>query len=179
MKHRSLLIVVAVTGLVVLALSGCSTTSNATVWFTGRSLVLRVREIRLTETVSYSVGENHYVMRPSQADRVLAAAFLEIQNREANVVYFEVDKESIRLRDDDFLDYRAIDPFQEREEVPEAEPGENALYPFIWGEVGMPRTCGAQDLPCELSGWVFFEVPRDIKFYQLIWEAGDTIYLRF
>ena len=134
--------------------------------------------MRRVEEVRYSLGGKHYLIRPSQGDHILAAAHLEIRNKEANLVYFSANKDSARLRDDKYLDYQPIDPLQEREEVAETDPKEDAILPFIWGDVSLPRQCGG--LPyCELKGWMLFEVPRGIKFHQLIWEAADTIYMPF
>jgi len=179
MIRRPLLISVILVGLVTMVFTACSATSTATDWTFATSLVVRVKEIRLTEEVRYSSDDGkHYVVKPSQENRTLAAAFVEVRTREANVVYLSVNKDTIRLRDGKYLDYRAIDPFQERSEVAEAEPGENALVPFVWGEVSLPNQCGSTPY-CELKGWVLFEVPRDIKFHQLIWDTGDTVYLVF
>ena len=179
MKYRLSLAVTILTGMTILALSACGATSNATDWTFGDSLVIRVKEMRLVKEVRYFDGEKHFLIQPSQEDRTLAAAHLEIRNREANLVYLSVTKDSVKLRDDEYLDYTPIDPFEERQEVAEAGPGEDTIIPFIWDDVELPRTCGEPEMPCELTGWMLFEVPRDIKFYQLIWDATDTIYMRF
>lgn len=179
MKHCWTSLVI--TGITSLILMGCSTTTTATDWFVGDTLVLRVKEMRLVEEIRYSIEGEHYLIRPSREGRRLAAAHLEIQNSKATIAYFSVGKNSARLRDDSFLDYRVLAPFEEREKVEEARPGEDTILPFIWGDVALPSKCGEPGLEsrCELDGWILFEVPSDIKFYQLIWEAGDAVYLRF
>lgn len=183
LRPRVLTAVVAMTLFVVAA--GCSRSPSATDWFFGNALVIRVKQVRLVEEVRYTgqVGTadegKHFVIRPSEKGRMLAAANLEVRNREAQVIYLSVAKEAVQLRDDQFLDYQAIDPFQGREEVSGEGAGENSLLPFIWGDVEMPSKCGEQNQSCQLVGWVLFDVPRNIKFYQLIWDTADTIYLRF
>ncbi len=182
MRCRLFLAVAALTSMVVLAFSACSSASNATDWFFGDSLAVRVKEIRLSEEVRYLHEGKHYVIRPSNEDRTLAVALMEVRNREANLVYLSINKDTVRLRDEEFLDYRPINPLEERQEVAETGPGEDTMTPFIWGQVELPTTCGEggeAGSPCELKGWMMFEVPREIKFYQLIWEATDVIYLRF
>lgn len=180
MRYRLFLAVAALAGMAILALPACSGSSSGTDWFFGDSLAIRVKEMRLAEEVRYTDEEGkHYLIRPSQEGRSLAAARLEIRNREANLVYLSVTKDSVRLRDDKYLDYLSIDPLQERRETAETGPRENTLIPFIWGQVELPPKCGEPQMPCELTGWMLFEVPSNIKFYQLIWEATDTIYLRF
>lgn len=164
--------------LLTLAAQACRSTASATDWFFGDSLAVRVKEIRLTDDVRYAHEGKHYQLRPKEEGRTLAAAYLELRARESNVVYLSVNKDTVKLRDKKYLDYRSMDPFQERAEVAEAGPREDTMTPFIWGDVSLPRQCGT--LPnCELKGWVVFEVPKDIKYYQLIWDTGDTVYLYF
>ncbi|MBI4200993.1 MAG: hypothetical protein HY531_01735 [Chloroflexi bacterium] len=166
--------------LAILALAACSRSPSATDWHTGDSLVIRVKEMRRVEEVRYTDTDGkHYIIRPGQDDRQLAVGRLEVRTKEANVVYFSINKDALRLRDTKYLDYKAIDPFQQRQEVDGSGVAENTLLPFIWGDVEMPATCGEQRLYCELVGWVLFDVPRDIGFYQMIWDAADTIYMNF
>ena len=126
-----------------------------------------------------------YVIRPSQEGRMIAAARLEMRNRQANVVFLSIDTQSARLRDGEFFDYRPLNPFQDRSEVAEALPSDGDLLPFLWGDgidasaVELHETCDAAGRPCELVGWMFFEVPSDIEYHQFIWETADTIFLEF
>lgn len=169
-----------------MAISACSGTASATDWFFGDSLAIRVKEIRLVDEMSYSLAGGHYVVEPRGEGRVLAAALLQIRNRHTNVVYLPINKDSFNLVDSGGLAYRPVDPFQLAKEVPEAVAGENAMAPFIWADgsefapvVELRAECGGSGIGCELIGWVFFEVPPSIEFKQLVWEAADTIYLRF
>ena len=175
---------------VTVGLSACSTTSQATDWEFGDALVVRVKEVRLTEEVAYAMeieGEQkHYVIRPVGKGRVIAAARIEVRNRQASMVIMPINKESARLRDSEFFDYQPIDPFNERQELDEGLVDEDTLVPFIWADgsreapvIELPQSCDEAGSPCELVGWMFFEVPRDIEFYQFVWEAADNIYLRF
>lgn len=176
-------------------LSACSYTPNATDWFYGDALVVRVKEVRLTEEVSYSIdldgdqiADKHYVIRPIGEGQVIAAARIEIRNRLASMVIMPINKDSARLRDSEYFDYQPLDPFKERQELDEGLPNEDTLIPFLWADgspeapvIDLPRNCGeaGAEAECELVGWIFFEVPEDIEFYQLVWEAADSIYLRF
>ena len=177
MKYR-LSSFATILGIVAIAMSACSSTSTATDWHIGEALTIRVKEIRLAKDVRYSFEGKHYLIQPTQEGWTMAVALLELRSRGANVAYLSVNKDAVRLRDDEFLDYPAIDPFKERSEVDEAGPGEDTVVPFIWGDVALPQRCGEPEF-CELKGWVLFEVPSDIKFNQLIWETADTIFLRF
>lgn len=180
------LVVSAVVGIALAAIVACSGTPSATDWFFGDSLAMRVKEIRLVDEMGYALGDGHYVVEPRGGDRVLAAALLQIRNRQTNVVYLSVGKDSFTLVDGSGLVHRPVDPFQQAREVPEAIAGENAMAPFIWADgsefapvVELRSQCGGEGVGCELVGWVFFEVPPGIEFNQLVWEAADTIHLRF
>ncbi len=193
MRYRLRPLVILLISAVAVGLSACSASPNATDWFFGDALVVRVKEVRLTKEVSYSldtdgdqVPDEHYVIRPIGEGQVIAAARIEIRNRQASIVIMPINKESARLRDSDFFDYRPIDPFKERQELDEGSVNEDTLVPFIWADgspeapvIELPQNCGEAGSPCELVGWMFFEVPQDIEFYQLVWEAADDIYLRF
>jgi hypothetical protein len=170
-----------------LALVGCaSSTSTATEWTFGDSLAIRAKETRFVPEVRYSISDTHYLIKPTQEDRAILAAHLEVFNRQANLVSLSIHKNSLRLTDENYFEYRPLDPFQDRTEVEVAGSGENSLVPFIWADgsaiapaINMPSKCGTNNESCQLVGWVLFEVPKTIKPTQLIWEAADTIYLYF
>ena len=185
MTNRALATSALVILLSLLALSACTTGSSATDWAFGEALTVRVKEMRLVDEVAYSIEDNHYVIRPSQEGRMIAAAHLELRNRQANIVFLSIDTQSARLRDGEFFDYRPLNPFQDRSEVAEALPSDGTLLPFLWGDgspnappVDLHKNCG-ENLNCQLVGWMFFEVPSEIEYYQFIWESADTIFMRF
>lgn len=185
-RHSRLSLLLMAIGLL-LALAGCgSSTSAATEWTFGDSLAIRAKETRFVPEVRYSMSDTHYLIKPTQEDRTILAAYLEVFNRQANLVYLSIHKNSLRLTDQHYFEYRPLDPFQDRTQVDRAAPGENTLVPFIWADgsdiapsISMPAKCGQRNENCQLVGWVLFEVPKSIKPTQLIWEAADTIYLYF
>ena len=185
MTNRALTASALVILLSLLALPACITGSSATDWAFGEALTVRVKEMRLVDEVAYSIEDNHYVLRPSQEGRMIAASRLELRNRQANVVFLSIDAQSARLRDAEFFDYRPLNPFQDRSEVAEELPSDGNLLPFLWGDgidapaVELHETCDEAGSPCELVGWMFFEVPSEIEYYQFIWETADTIFMRF
>ena len=167
-----------VLALMCIATLGCSSTSIATDWHFGEALAIRVKEVRLVDEVSYSFEEEHFRINSTQDGYKIAAALIEMRSRGANIVYLSVKKDTVRLRDGTFVDYSPIDPFEDRIKVSEISSMENAIIPFVWGEVALPQKCGDLEF-CELMGWVLFEVPAEIEFHQLIWDTADTIFLRF
>lgn len=176
----------AVVALALLVLSACGSPGSGTEWTFGDSLVTRVKATRFVEEAGYELEGKHYVIRPSRDDRVLMAALLEVFNSEANVVYISVRKDSVSLRDTDSFEYRPLDPFEDSIEVSTPVRAEGELLPFLWADgsehaptIDMPPKCGENNENCQLVGWVLFEVPRNIEPRELVWEAADTIYMRF
>ncbi|MBI4339021.1 MAG: hypothetical protein HY680_03610 [Chloroflexi bacterium] len=181
-----LLPLLAALALLLLAVGGCGSAGAATEWTFGDSLVIRVKETRSVNEARYSMGDKHYLIRPSDEDHALLATHLEVFNRQANLVYLTIHKGSLSLRDDKSTEYRPVDPFQDATEVDAAGPGENTLVPFVWADgsavaptIAMPSKCGQNNENCQLVGWVLFDVPKNIKLSHLVWEAADTVYLYF
>ena len=111
----------------------------------------------------------------------MVAAEVEVRNRQANVVYLTVDKESIWLRDDVFTDYLPFDPFVDGELTDDSGPDEDTFKPFFWGDgseaapmVALPASCGP-DCYLELTGWLFFEVPEDSEFFSFSWDNVEFL----
>ena len=173
----------AVAALVAVSYTG---SSQATDWTFGEALTIRVKEMRQVEEVFYSIEEKHYVVRPSQQGKIIAAAHIELRNRQAGFVILDINETAARLRDSEFLDYQPLNPFKQRTIIEEEAAGEELLAPFLWADgseetptIQLNQTCDAAGSPCELVGWLFFEVPKGTEYYQFIWETGDTVYMPF
>ena len=166
-------------GVLTLLMAGCSDGSKGTDWSFGNALVIRVTDLQRTAEVQFSEGDSHYVIRPAQKDWELAAVKMEVRNRESSIVFLSIDEDAMKLRDKDRTEYFPIDFREQRAEVPDALPNENTFAPFLWGEVELPNKCGQSLQNCELTGWVIFEVPKELDPDLVLWEAADTIFLRF
>lgn len=164
---------------------GCSSTQVATEWTFGDTITSRVKETRLIERVGYNLGTKYYAIDPTQEDRVILAAFVEVRNHsQANMVYLTIDKDNLLLTDENDFDYRPFDPFIDATEVGESSEDQVTVLPFLWADgsdnaptIELPKKC--DDYDCVLAGWVLFEVPRTVKPQELILKANDTLYMRF
>ena len=149
----------------------CGTPSAAN-FFSGRTLTLRAIEWKSVPEVRYAVGDSHYYVQPKNKGNTLIVINLQVINFESNRVILTVDKSAMRLRDDQAEEHRPVDPLEERVEVAAEGPREGEFTPFIWGDLELSEKF-------EVIGWVIFEVPRGAKPRELIWDAADTIYLKF
>ena len=164
---------------VLLLTLACSGTPRGTEWYRGSNLVMRVTDLQQVDEVRYVSGEKHYVIRPTEEGKVLAAVKMEMQNSEGNIAFLSIQEDSVTLRGQDREDYTAINYLERQVEVQESHPRENAFSPFLWGDVELPGKCGEPLQACQLVGWLFFEVPEGLNPLLVLWEAADTIYIRF
>ena len=190
LKVRHIL-AVAVATLALAGLAACGSASPTDgEWFFGDTLALNLQQLDRVQEIRYTDDGRQWVLRPSRDDYEFAVANMDIRNRGATVAILSVQPESLRLRDEASIDYNAVDPFANREEVPESQNpvgGRNPILdkyvPFVWGPVELPQECLNESTGemqnCRLSGWVVFEVPKDVKLSQLVWETGDYVFVRF
>ena len=179
MRPRTFLTAATVLGLVLLLTTACSGTPRGTDWYRGNNLVTRVTDLQHTDEVGFAEEGKHYVIRPTQENATLAVVKMEVRNVEGNIAFLSIREDSITLRDKDQEDYTAINYLERREEVQESHPKENAFSPFLWGDIELPGECGEPLQPCQLVGWLVFEVPNEVDPLLVLWEAADTIYVRF
>jgi hypothetical protein len=182
MTRRGYSLPAVIIGVLMLLVAGCGGGPKGTEWSFGQALVLRVTDLDRVSEVQFSDGEGHYVIRPTQQDWELAALKIEVRNSESSVVFLSLDEDAMKLRGKDRTEYLPINFREQREEVPEALSDENKFAPFLWGEIELPNKCALAGQPlqnCELVGWVIFEVPKDMDPDLVLWEASDTIFLRF
>jgi hypothetical protein len=152
--------------------TACQSSPTAGKWFFGESLAINMLEMYKVKEVRYSQGEEHYLVQPKEPGNELVVVHLDVRNRHASRAIFTVDEDAMFLRDADYNEYKPINPLEQRSRVDEAGRLEDRFVPFIWGPLELPKGWG-------VSGWVVFEVPKGLEFVQLVWDAGDTIYIRF
>ena len=181
MRPRTSLPTLALLATVLLLTLACSGTPRGTGWYRGANLVMRVTDLQRVDEIRFQFSDDnkHYVIRPKEEGKVLAAVKMELQNSEGNIAFLSIHEGSVTLRGKDQEDYTAINYLERREEVQESHPEENAFAPFIWGDVELPGKCGEPLQTCQLVGWLIFEVPDGLDPLLVLWEAADTIYIRF
>ena len=170
-------------GVLLLVTISCSGDPKGTDWYYGNTLISRVTDLRFAEEVGFLDADLHYVIRPNDEERVLAAVKMEVRARDVNVVYLSINEDAVTLRDTDEVEYTPINYLERREEVSNSHDREGVFSPFLWGDIELPSKCADAKtnalMECQLVGWFLFEVPRDFKAKLVLWEAADTIYIRF
>ena len=170
--------------------AACGNTVPVGEWFFGQTLAINIQDLQRVQELRYTAEDKQWVVRPTRDGYEIAAVQLSVRNRQAAVSILSIGKESLRMSDDKFLDYNAVDPFTQRMEVAAsadpiggASPILDKHVPFIWGPVDLPQQCFNTTTNviegCELKGWVLFEIPKDVGVSQVVWETSDVIYIRF
>ena len=189
--------------LLLLVLGACSETSAAFgKYYRGKTLDLNVVTMeRLPElryrTVDAQQQVHHYRVTPSSADMELVLLRIKVENHTATSAIVNVDEQAAELLD--FLRgrYRPIDVNQRVEEVsapenpgserlaacpmPERPAGGQPTICFLWNRTFEDGTSEAFELQKDygIDGWMMFEVPKDTKFRELRWRAGDSLTIEF
>ena len=176
-----------------LGVAGCSETSpNIGQFFKGRTFHVSVAAMDRLPELRYSVaqfdgGLTHLRIAPSEETMELVVLRVRVQNHTATSAVFTVDKEGAQLRDFDSTRYSPLDVGESAEEVA-APPGPKSesrkvleLTPdgtfdtnrgFIRGAIKLERGTG-------LDGWIVFEAPKETRFRDFRWRAGDSVTITF
>ena len=178
---------------VALGIAGCAETSpNIGQFFKGRTFHVSVASMDRLPELRYSVaqpdgGFAHLKIAPSDETMELVVLRVRVQNHTATSAVFTVDKEGVQLRDFDSTRYFPLDVGESAEEVTEP-PGPksesrkvlelksdgtfDASRGFIRGAIELQRGTG-------LDGWIVFEAPKDTRFRDFRWQAGDSVTIPF
>ncbi len=150
----------------------------------GRSLQLYFPRPELLEEVAFVDGDGQFrIIRPSQPNRRLAAVNVTIVNRTSTIVPMFIDTRAAQLGDRRGERIWVMDPFQAAQS---AQPGQSdqcsvsrdtglmqcKYTPFLWGKVDLVKDY-------QISGWMLFEIPRDLKLDALWWNEADDIVASF
>ena len=93
--------------------------------------------IKSVDEVAYSVGEDHYVLRPKNPqNRLLVAKVVVANNRSARSTML-VDERAAYFSDDKRSNFLLVDPYEAREAVSSSSENENRYIPFLWGNIDL------------------------------------------
>lgn len=174
--------------LLVLASAACSEASPAFgKYYRGRTLDLSIVSLERVPVLLYATVDanqmtHHYQVEPSSDDLELILLRLKVENHTATSAIVNIDSQAADLRD--FLrgSYRPINVNDRVEEVSAPEnPGQERSMVFLWNRTFEDGTSEAFELKKDfgLDGWMIFEAPKDSKFRELRWRAGDSLTIDF
>ena len=161
-------------------------------YYQGRTLTVSVVSIDRIDELLYSSGlpgqqRRHLRLTASEDGLELIVVHLKVENHTATSVTLNVDRTGAELRD--FLSNRYF-PIDVAERVQDTNrslsptsrsarvlnlqadgtftPGQG----FISGPFELARDMG-------IEGWIIFEAPKEAKFREFKWRAGDSLTIKF
>ena len=179
--------------LIVLVLGACSEASPVFgQYFRGRVLDLSVVTLERTPELLYSTVDaaqekRHYRVRPSSEELELVLVRLKVENHTATSAIVGIDAKAAELRglEKDTLERIRVRPLNVNDLVEEVSapenPGAERSMIFLWNATLEDGTSEAFNLPKDfgLDGWLVFEAPKDTKFLEFRWRAGDSLTIDF
>ena len=187
-KYKLVSTIIPVILLLLLAAAACSEASPAFGKpYRGRTLDVtivtldRVPELRYA-TIDTDQVTRHYRIAPSSDELELVLLRLKVANHTATSAIVNIDSQATELRDFFRGSYRPININDRVEEVSAPEnPGEERSIVFLWNRTAEDGTTEAFELKKNfgLDGWMVFEGPKDSKFRELRWRAGDSLTITF
>ena len=166
-----------------MGLAACSDVSPAFgQYHMGRVLHLNVITLDRAPELLYMHRDKHYQIRPSDENLELVLIRVKVENHTATSVIVNIDSRPAEMRD--FLQgkYFAINPNERAEEVDApANPADERSLVFLWNPTLLDGTSEAFVLKKDegIDGWMVFEAPKDTKFREFRWRAGDSLSIDF
>lgn len=176
-----------------LLMGACAEASSAfNKYYRGKTLDIAVvtleRTPELRYRVNYSSGDSgettarHFRIAPSSPDQELVLLRLKVENHTATSAIVNIDQQAAELRDFTRGSYRPIDVKERAEEVSAPEnPADERSMVFLWNKTQEDGTSKAFVLQRDygIDGWMVFEAPKETKFRELRWRAGDSLTIEF
>jgi len=166
-----------------LSFAACSDVSPAFgQYYKGRVLHLNLVTLERTPELLYVHGNKHFRIRPSEEGLELVLLRVKVENHTATSAIINIDSKAAEMRDFFRGKYFPINPNERQEEVDApANPADERTLVFLWNPTFQDGTSQAFELDKGngIDGWMVFEAPKDTKFREFRWRAGDTLSIDF
>lgn len=136
-------------------------------WYNGKNLHINLNKAYRVDKVVYTdVAGKNTLLRSQKPDYELAAVFLTVANFRAARNLILIDEDAAFIVDEEGNNYRLINPLK-GEEGSVSDPEINKYSPPLWGGADLPKDY-------QISGWVYFEVPKGRRLSHILWEEADN-----
>ena len=166
-----------------LSFAACTNVSPAFgQYYKGRVLHLNVVTLDRAPELLYMHGNKHFRISPSEEHMELVLLNVKVENHTATSAIINIDSQSAEIRDFFRGKYFPINPNERAEEVDApANPADERPIVFLWNPTLLDGTSEAFELEkgTGIDGWMVFEAPKDTKFREFRWRAGDTLSIDF
>ena len=179
--------------LMALATAACTEVSPAFgQYYQGRTLTISVVSIDRMAELRYSSGlpgqdPRHLRLTASEDGLDLVVVHLKVENHTATSALLNVDRTGAELRDFFSNKYFPIDVAERVQDTdgPPSPRSQSARVLNLQPDGTFTPGQGFINGPFELAkdmgieGWIIFEAPKDAKFRDFRWRAGDSLTITF
>ena len=173
----------AVSLMLSLGIAACGDVSPAFgQYYKGRVLHINVVNLDRAPELLYMHGTKHYRITPTDENLELVLIRVKVENHTATRAVINIDSQAAEIRDFFRGKYFPINPNDRAEEVDApANPADERSLVFLWNPTKEDGTSKAFELAQGngIDGWMVFEAPKDTKFREFRWRAGDTLSIDF
>jgi hypothetical protein len=120
------------------------------------------------DEVIYSVQEQNYVIAAQGEGSKLAVLRARAVNLTSTQIILFVDETVITLNSKDGVAFKPLNPDMISVLTTEDVPENNPYGAHIWGQFRLKKGF-------EIDGWLFFEVPKDTEFSDIVWESVEFV----
>ena len=174
--------------LILISLMACTETSaNFGKYYRGKTLDVNIVKLERLPELLYSTidaerAPHYFRILPSEDQLELIILRVKVENHTATSAIVNIDSQAAELRDFFQGKYFPMNVNERVEEIdaPDRRGGDRSVV-FLWNKTSQDGTNEAFTLPRDfgIDGILVFEAPKDTKFRELRWRAGDTLSIRF
>ena len=134
----------------------------------GEVLSIGAYKPKLLDKVVYTTQGQNWVITPQEENFKIAAVRARAVNLTSTQVSLSVDASAITLNARDGVGFKPFEPGMRAVETSEEAPEDNIYGAHIWGPFQLFKGF-------EIAGWLFFEVPEDTEFADIVWDNVEFI----
>ena len=185
--QRYALFLTILSGLLIAAVACTEVSPAIGRYYEGRTLMVSVLEEKRGSELRYAFTnadqvEQHYRITASSDDLELVMFKISVQNHRATSAIVNVDEQAAELTDYARGKYFPLNVINAAEKVSApSNPSDEQSIEFLWNRTLVDDTSEAFDLKqgFKIDGWMLFEVPKDLRFREFRWRAGDSLTIPF
>ena len=148
--------------------TGCIRSPDKEYGGKGEVLSVGAYKPRLLDRVVYTVQDQNWVITSQEEGFKIAAVRARAVNLTSTQVNLSVDEDAATLNAEDGDEFKLFEPGTRAVETTEEAPEDNPYGAHLWGQFQLFRGF-------EIAGWLFFEVPKDSEFSDIIWDDVEFV----
>jgi hypothetical protein len=148
--------------------TGCIRSQDKEYGGKGEILHIGAHEPKLVDEVIYSIKEQNYVIAAQGEGNKIAALRARAVNLTSTQIILSVDETVITLNSKDGVQFKPLEPDTIEVETKKDAPEGNPYSSHIWGTLKLNKGF-------EMSGWLFFEVPKGTEFANIVWDTVEFV----